>query len=158
MKEYSLVILKPDCLKRNLKNEIIKKILELWVEIIANKKLIAREEDLTIHYGDIGGLKEKLNPLKFSQIIEFMKSWEIEIFVLKWNLWMISSIRKKIWSTEPFSANPWTIRGDYSYDSYELSELENRSLHNLIHASANKEEALKEIKLWFPRLNYNFLK
>lgn len=95
MKEYSLVILKPDCLKRNLKNEIIKKILELWVEIIANKKLIAREEDLTIHYGDIGGLKEKLNPLKFSQIIEFMKSWEIEIFVLKWNLWMISSIRKK---------------------------------------------------------------
>lgn len=150
MRELSLIILKPDCLKRNLEQEILNRILNLKANIVKQFKWIANRELLKTHYWEIWGLKEKLTSKKLNQIIDFMASWEIEVYVLEGDEGLVKSIRKTIWTTEPLSANPWTIRGDYSYDSYELAEKENRSLENLIHASANKEEALKEINLWFP--------
>ena len=54
-------------------------------------------------------------------------------------------------STEPINCSPGTIRGDYSNDSYELAEKENRCVMNVIHTSDSKKSAEKEIDLWFNR-------
>ena len=57
--------------------------------------------------------------------------------------------RKLVGFTEPFSAAPGTVRGDYTPDSFELANREFRSLFNMIHASGDADEAKEEIKYWF---------
>ena len=51
--------------------------------------------------------------------------------------------------TEPKTAQPGTIRGDYAHHSYEYTDKKGIAIKNLIHASGNKEDAEYEIKLWF---------
>jgi nucleoside-diphosphate kinase len=53
-----------------------------------------------------------------------------------------------------------TIRGDFTLDSYELSNIDERAVRNLIHCSDKVEEAEREIKLWLTEedvINYNLL-
>jgi nucleoside-diphosphate kinase len=52
-------------------------------------------------------------------------------------------------STEPKSALPGTIRGDYAHVSYGRAASVNRGVANIIHASAEVDEADKEIAHWF---------
>jgi nucleoside-diphosphate kinase len=52
-------------------------------------------------------------------------------------------------STEPKSAAPGTIRGDYAHISYAHADKKGVAIKNLIHASGNIGEAKAEIKLWF---------
>lgn len=52
-------------------------------------------------------------------------------------------------STEPKSAAPGTIRGDYNHLSYGYVDANKAWLTNIVHASANPEEAAQEIPLWF---------
>lgn len=63
----------------------------------------------------------------------------------------VSIVRKLVGSTEPFSSDVGTIRGDYVHDSYEMSGGDGRSIRNLIHASGNEEEAAQEIPHWFSK-------
>ncbi|NOQ68229.1 hypothetical protein GQ568_02205, partial [Patescibacteria group bacterium] len=42
-----------------------------------------------------------------------------------------------------------TIRGDFVLDSYQISDMDKRSVRNLIHASGSEDEAEMEIKHWF---------
>ena len=58
-------------------------------------------------------------------------------------------IRKLIGGTEPLTSDVGTIRGDFTIDSYELSDISGRAVRNLIHASGSPSEAEKEIALWF---------
>jgi nucleoside-diphosphate kinase len=51
--------------------------------------------------------------------------------------------------TEPKSAHPGTIRGDYSHMSYAHGDAEKVGIPNLIHASGDPEEATQEIGHWF---------
>jgi nucleoside-diphosphate kinase len=57
--------------------------------------------------------------------------------------------RKLVGNTEPRQALPGTIRGDFSFDSYALSDAQQRPVHNIIHASGTVGEAEREISLWF---------
>ncbi len=57
--------------------------------------------------------------------------------------------RKTAGSTNPLTADIGSIRGDYSTDSYQMSDDTGRSIQTLVHASGDPEEAEREIKLWF---------
>ncbi len=58
-------------------------------------------------------------------------------------------VRKLVGTTEPKSALPGTIRGDYSHMSFGYADAEDKGIPNLIHASGDPEEAEKEIAHWF---------
>jgi len=58
-------------------------------------------------------------------------------------------VRKITGSTEPLSSDVGTIRGDFTLDSYQLADVDQRSVRNLIHASGNPKESAKEISIWF---------
>jgi len=64
-------------------------------------------------------------------------------------------VRKIVGSTYPQTAQPGTIRGDYSFDSPLLSNTRGRSVYNLIHASGNAKEAAIERQLWFKKAEIN---
>ncbi len=51
--------------------------------------------------------------------------------------------------TNPEDAQPGTIRGDYSTDSYWLANTLNRPVVNIIHCTDDPKEAEREINLWF---------
>ena len=61
----------------------------------------------------------------------------------------VKHVRKVVGSTAPADAAPGTIRGDYAFDTYKLSDESNRPVQNLIHASGEVDEAEREIKVWF---------
>jgi nucleoside-diphosphate kinase len=61
----------------------------------------------------------------------------------------VKIIRKLVGGTEPLSTDVGTIRGDYVLDSYQMSDEDDRSIRNLIHASGSVDEASNEIKHWF---------
>ena len=61
----------------------------------------------------------------------------------------VDVVRSMIGGTEPRSALPGTIRGDFACDSNPKADVDKRVVRNLIHASGNSKEADREIKLWF---------
>jgi nucleoside-diphosphate kinase len=61
----------------------------------------------------------------------------------------VKIVRKITGGTEPLTSDVGTIRGDLTIDSYEVADLDNRAVRNLIHSSGSVEEAQREISLWF---------
>jgi len=61
----------------------------------------------------------------------------------------VGIIKKITGGTEPLISDVGTIRGDLTIDSYQLADIDNRAVRNLIHASASPAEAKKEINVWF---------
>lgn len=63
----------------------------------------------------------------------------------------IEIVRKLSGNTIPLLAAPGTIRGDFSHDTIDLANEQNRPLRNIIHASDTVEDAEKEVNLWFTK-------
>jgi nucleoside-diphosphate kinase len=63
----------------------------------------------------------------------------------------VTLVRKLVGGTEPKSAQPGTIRGDFAHHSYEYTDKKGKAIKNLIHASGNAEEANAEVALWFDK-------
>jgi len=63
----------------------------------------------------------------------------------------INVVRKICGPTNIEEAPPGTIRGDYSHDTYGLANVSDRPIITIIHASGDKADAEKEIKIWFPQ-------
>jgi len=61
----------------------------------------------------------------------------------------VGIVRKITGGTEPLTSDVGTIRGDFTIDSYEVADTTDRAVRNIIHASGSKEEAEKEISIWF---------
>src|SRR5262249_8826469 len=61
----------------------------------------------------------------------------------------VELVRKMVGPTEPKSAAPGTIRGDYAHTTYANSNAAKRSVANVLHASADLSEARREIAHWF---------
>lgn len=93
------------------------------------------------------------DPIKVTEIIlnnlkKYMSSSPVVAMVWQ-GVHAVGIVRKLIGGTEPFSSDVGTIRGDFTIDSYEISDLDGRAVRNLIHASGSTGEAEKEIALWF---------
>ncbi len=166
-KERSLILLKPDVVARGLVGEIISRFERVGLKIVAMKMEDTRVDVAKIHYekddewlikvGE-GLIKNKdlgpnEDPKKHGQEICDQLSADLTIYpivaiVLEGHN-TVSLVRKMVGETSPENATPGTIRGDYSQDTYELANVYNRPVINLVHASGTVEEAEKEIKLWF---------
>jgi nucleoside-diphosphate kinase len=62
---------------------------------------------------------------------------------------VVSNVRKMVGDTDPGSAQPGTIRGDYAHMTIEHANKNSSGLPNIIHASGNVEEAGQEVAHWF---------
>jgi len=61
----------------------------------------------------------------------------------------IAVVRKMVGETEPKSAAPGTIRGDYAHLSFKYADDKESAVFNLIHASSDEKDAELEVNLWF---------
>lgn len=169
-KEQTLVILKPDTVQRGLVGEIIKRIENTGLKLVALKLVNATEEQLWAHYNKDEewfikkgtrtieerkalGMPIEKEAIEYGKdiiraLVKFMSSGPVAPMVWEGNQ-AVGIVKKIVGSTEPLSSDSGTIRGDYTLDSYELANLDSRAVRNLIHCSDPVSDASREIPLWF---------
>jgi nucleoside-diphosphate kinase len=147
--QQTLVILKPDTMGRTIVGEIISRFERAGLHLVAMKMVQANKEQLEWHYEGIW----KLGTRKWQAVLDGVVNMMMEapvVAMIREGVEVVDFVRKIVGSTEPKSATPWTIRGDYAHMSYGyLDTNPNANLYNLIHASADIDEAKLEIPHWF---------
>ncbi len=84
----------------------------------------------------------------FDVTLTMMQEGPVIAYVLE-GVESVSLVRKMVGTTEPKSALPGTIRGDYAHVSFTHADKEDLGIPNVIHASGDPEEAALEIAHWF---------
>ncbi len=136
MSEATLVLIKPDGVRRNLIGEIIARCEAKGYTVAALKKLTPSRELLAKHYAEHEG-KPFYEPL-----VEFMMSGNVVAIKLEGHR-VIEGFRSLAGATDPTIAAPGTIRGDLGRD-WGL-----KVQQNLVHGSDSPESAARELGLWF---------
>lgn len=144
--EHSLVLLKPDALDRGLVGEIMQRFERIGLKIVGLKMLQPTSEHASKHYTE--DLATRRGEHVRTMMIDMLVSGPVVAVVLE-GIEAVELVRKMIGGTEPKSAQPGTIRGDYSHVSFKHVDTHNSKLYNLIHASATVDEAEQEISVWF---------
>jgi nucleoside-diphosphate kinase len=141
MLQQTLVLIKPDGLKKSLTGNVLTRLSETKLEIVAAKMVRVSEELAKEHYT---ALKDK--PF-FSELIKYLTGQlhnrKKVLAMVYWGEGAIQKVRDIAGATNPEEANPVSIRGQYG-------RITTKGVYeNVIHASTNEEEAEREIKLWF---------
>jgi nucleoside-diphosphate kinase len=139
--QATLILIKPDGLKKSLTGNILTRLSETKLEIVASKITRVSNELAMEHYKH---LKDK--PF-FKDLIKYIRG-ELHdrrkvMALVYWGEDAIIKCRSLAGTTNPEEADPTSIRGSYGRITtggvYE----------NVVHVSANGEDAEREIKLWF---------
>lgn len=148
MNNSTFIMFKPDAIKKDLVDTILREFQEMGCEIKRRKQVHVDKELILAHYKEV---IEKVNIKDFKQRVlnEYVNQYVTIAELTHPTLDVITLIREKVGATEPISASANTIRGKYSDDSYEKSLQEERLVQNLIHASDSAQTAKKEVALWF---------
>lgn len=137
--ERTLVLVKPDGVRRGLSGEILRRIEAKGYTLVAL--------DLRVPDGDLlaGHYAEHVGKPFYEPLVEFMSSGPVLAAVVEGHR-VIEGFRSLAGTTDPTTAAPGTIRGDLGRD-WGL-----KVLQNLVHGSDSVESAQREIGLWFPSL------
>lgn len=170
-KERTLVVIKPDGVQRGLIGEILKRYERAGLKLVGLKMFIPTGEFIEKHYlvdpdwkmkngtkvlqaAKDKGIKSRTDdPVEQGEFVlgvlkKFLSSGPVVAMVWQ-GMHAVVLGRKISGGTEPLTSDVGTVRGDFTTDSYEIADGDNRAVRNLVHASGSVEEAEKEIKLWF---------
>jgi nucleoside-diphosphate kinase len=134
--ERSLVLVKPDGVRRGLSGEVLRRIEAKGYRPVRLELRDATRELLAAHYAEHEG-KPFYEPL-----VEFMLSGPVVAMVIEGER-CIEGFRALAGATDPTVASPGTIRGDLGRDWGEKVQ------QNLVHGSDSAESAAREIDIWF---------
>src|SRR3989338_6155178 len=173
--ERTLLIVKPDGVKRGLTGDTISRIEQRGLKIIALEMIHATKEQVHDHYpkdpawikrlGEKSintykehGMdpKEELGTDDPAKIGEFVRAWLLDFLtsgpivkmVIK-GIRAVAMVRKIAGKTMHTLAEMGTIRGDFSVDDAAAANKNKRAVHNIVHASETPEEAEHEIDFCF---------
>ncbi len=175
MTQKSLVLMKPDALKRGIVGEILHRFERAGLKMVAVKMINADLESAEKHYPNSEEWKRNvgrrtvedcekygIDPMKSFgtadtlKIGEMVKQWNVEyltsgpiLALVLQGLNAVERVRSLVGDTVPVRASAGTVRGDFSLDSAISANQRKRSILNLIHASGAVDEAETEIALWF---------
>lgn len=146
--QKTLVVFKPDAVQRGIVGEILSRFEKVGLKIVGTKMIAPTREHYHKHYEEIGKLETRRGEHAFRVTLDFMTQGPVIAMVFE-GVEAIELVRKLVGPTEPKSAAPGTIRGDYSHMSFGYADEADKGIPNLIHASADPEEAEQEIAHWF---------
>ncbi len=146
--ERTLIILKPDAVKRGFVGEILSRFERAGLKIVGTKMLQPDYDHFFHHYEGISQMVSRRGKEAFDVTLDMMQGGPVIAVVLE-GIKATPLVRKMVGDTEPEKAAPGTIRGDYAHMGFEYSNKVGIGVPNIIHASGNIEEAEKEIAHWF---------
>ena len=130
--QRTLVLVKPDGVKKGLVGEVISRLERLGLKIVAMRLLRVDEDLASRHYA------EHVEKPFYPDLVAFITSGDVVAMILEGES-AITLVRKLMGPTDPLDAPPGTIRGDYAV---EITE-------NIVHGSDGPESALREVDLFF---------
>jgi nucleoside-diphosphate kinase len=133
--ERTLILIKPDAVRRNLIGEVISRIERKGLRVIAMDLRTIERETAETHYAEHAG-----KPF-FGPVVDFITSAPLVALVAEGER-AIEAFRGLAGATDPVKALPGTIRGDYALEVGQ----------NMVHGSDSPEAAEREIKIFFPEL------
>ena len=131
--ERTLILIKPDAVRRRLAAEILGRIEARGFDVRAGKLLTASRELGETHYAE-----HREKPF-FGELVDFITSGPTLAFVLEGE-GAVATCRKTIGATNPADADPGSLRGEFAL----------AMPNNLVHGSDSPESAEREIGIWFP--------
>ena len=134
--EKTLILIKPDGVRRGLVGEVISRVEQKGYSVTALRMLHADRALLEKHYAEHNG-KPFYEPL-----LEFMTSGPIVAMIAEGNR-VIEGFRSLAGATDPTVAAPGTIRGDLARDHGT------KVVQNIVHGSDSPESAAREIAIFF---------
>jgi nucleoside-diphosphate kinase len=137
--ERSLVLVKPDGVRRGLVGEVLRRIESKGYTLVAVELRTVGRDLLGVHYAEHEG-----KPF-FEPLVDFMSSGPVVAVVIEGQR-CIEGFRSLAGATDPTVAVPGTIRGDLGRD-WGLAVTQ-----NIVHGSDSPESAVREIDIWFPHL------
>jgi nucleoside-diphosphate kinase len=132
MLEKTLVLIKPDAMRRGLAGEILARFERRGLEVRAAKLLTVERELADEHYAE-----HREKPF-FGELVDFITSAPTLALVLEGES-AVSVVRTTMGATNPTDAEPGTIRGDLALAMPD----------NLVHGSDSPASAQRELELWF---------
>ena len=135
MTERTLVLVKPDGVRRGLVGEVLARIERKGYAVVALELRTLDRETASAHYGEHEG-----KPF-FGDLVDFITGGPLVAAVIE-GPDAIEAWRTMMGVTNPIKSAPGTIRGDFA----------NVMTENLVHGSASPESAAREIALFFPSL------
>ena len=148
MMERSLVIVKPDGVARGLVGEVIKRFEQRGIKIVGMKMQWINEEFAKKHYTE--DITKRRGEKVRKNLLKYITEGPVVVMVLE-GVNVVDNIRKIVGDTEPKSALPGTVRGDYSHMSFTHADANEIGIPNILHASGDSEEAKAEIAHWFSK-------
>jgi nucleoside-diphosphate kinase len=146
--ERTLIIFKPDAVQRGLIGEIFTRFEKAGLKLVGAKMIKPTYDQFYHHYENIGKVISRRGKEVFDMTLSMMETGPVLAMVLE-GVEAAALVRKMVGATEPKSALPGTIRGDYSHMSYAHADTNKVGIPNLIHASGDAAEATLEIAHWF---------
>ncbi len=138
--ERTLILVKPDGVRRSLIGEVISRVESKGYKVVGLKMMEPTREILAKHY------EEHVDKPFYEPLLEFMLSGPIVAIIAEGNR-VIEGFRKLAGATDPTTAEPGTIRGDLARDQGT------KVVQNIVHGSDSTQSALREIEIFFPELN-----
>ena len=133
--ERTLVLVKPDGVRRGLAGEVIRRLEDKGLKLVALELRTLDRTTAEEHYGE-----HSERPF-FGELVEFITGGPLVALVVEGPN-AISGTRRLMGVTNPVEATPGSIRGDYAL---EIGQ-------NLVHGSDSSESAMREIGIFFPGL------
>lgn len=173
--EKTVVLIKPDGVKRGLIGEVISRIEDRGLKIVALEMFQATRDQIDRHYPKeekwirrIGKktlknyqqygveVKEELGTEDTLEIGKMVRGWLLDyltsgpmVKMVVQGVHAVNMARKIVGSSMPAQAEMGTIRGDFSVDDATVANREKRAIYNIVHASENPQEAQHELGFWF---------
>jgi nucleoside-diphosphate kinase len=135
MSERTLVLVKPDGVRRGLVGEVISRIEAKGLALVALEMRTLDRETAEAHYDE-----HRAKPF-FGELVEFITSAPLVALVAEGER-AIEAFRSVAGATDPVKATPGTVRGDFALAVGQ----------NIVHGSDAPESAAREIGLFFPHL------
>ena len=133
--ERTLVLVKPDGVRRGLAGEVISRLEKKGLTLVAMELRTLERATAEEHYGE-----HKERPF-FGELVDFITGGPLVALVVEGPN-AVAGTRRLMGVTNPVEATPGSIRGDYAL---EIGQ-------NLVHGSDSPESATREIGIFFPNL------
>lgn len=143
--ERTLIVVKPDGVQRALVGRLLQRFEDVGLKIVGMKMVWIDADFAKKHYFD---LAERRGAHVLKNMVDLMTEGPVVAVVLE-GVEAAENVRRIVGATEPKSAAPGTIRGDFAHHSFSYTDEKQRGVRNLIHASGDAKEAKQEIALWF---------
>ncbi|MFI7608736.1 nucleoside-diphosphate kinase [Micromonospora sp. NPDC049366] len=144
---WTVILLKPDCLRRGLTNEVLRWCGQI-VTIVDRRIVIPTEDQIFAHYDDMLPLSEQLGRDVPAELRRIFIGNRVCI-ALGYGKDAAPRLRRIVGVTDPASAAPTTVRGRYARDTLDKAVAEGRLVDNLIHTSDDIGVVERDFGIWY---------